>query len=413
LRFWPNIAFGTERYPEKIARRLRAVNITAFIAAPVAGAFAVFQALDDFRTLWILVAINGTDALVWAAVPFLHRFGPLAGPLALAGSVYASNFALAAALGTGSGIHLYYIAAAALSVLFLGVERVKLSAAVVVLGAILFIAAQLLLTFNTTLVPPATLIANFVVSAAVTIAILFAVVFYAVRAIARAEAAAEREFARSEALLVNILPPAIAARLKQSKESVIADSHAEASILFADMAGFTARAADTLPVKLVLFLNDLFTAFDQLVERYGLEKIKTTGDAYMVVSGVPAPRADHAEALARLALDMRAAVTAIAASSGRALSIRIGISSGPVVAGVVGTKKFFYDVWGDTVNVASRMESTGEPGRIQVSEAAHALLKDKFDLEPRGEIEIKGKGRMRTWFLTGPKPAPSPPRTAP
>jgi adenylate cyclase len=233
-------------------------------------------------------------------------------------------------------------------------------------------------------------------------------VFYAVRAIARAEAAAEREFARSEALLTNILPPAIAARLKRANEPVIADSHAEASILFADLAGFTARAADTLPVKLVLFLNDLFTAFDQLVERYGLEKIKTTGDAYMVVSGVPAPRADHAEALARLALDMRAAVVRIAESSGRALSIRIGISSGPVVAGVVGTKKFFYDVWGDTVNVASRMESTGEPGKIQVSEATYVLLKDAFELEARGEIEVKGKGRMRTWFLTGPRASPSP-----
>lgn len=413
MRFWPNIAFGTAGHPEKIARRLRAVNITAFIAAPVAAAFALFQALDDLKTLWILVAINGADALVWAAVPFLHRFGPLAGPLVLAGSVYVSSFALAAALGTGSGIHLYYIAAAALSVLFFGVERAKLSAAVVALGAIMFVAAQLYLPFNALLVPPATLIVNFVVSAAVTIAILFAVVYYAVRAIARAEAAAEREFARSEALLTNILPPAIAARLKQAKEPVIADSHAEASILFADMAGFTARAAETPPVELVLFLNDLFTAFDLLVERYGLEKIKTTGDAYMVVSGVPAPRADHAQALARLALDMRAAVARIAERTGRPLSIRVGISSGPVVAGVVGTKKFFYDVWGDTVNVASRMESTGEPGRIQVSEAAHARLADEFDLEPRGEIEVKGKGRMKTWFLNGPKPSPSPPRTGP
>ncbi len=403
MRFWPNIAFGTERYPEKIARRLRAVNITVFIAAPVAASFAVFQALDDLGTLWILVAINGIDALVWAAVPLLHRFGPFAGPLALAASVYASNFALTAALGTGSGIQLYYIAAAALSVLFLGVERVALSAGVVAVGAVLFIAAQLALPFNTTLVPPATLIANFVVSAIVTIAILFAVVYYAVRAIARAEAAAEREYARSEALLTNILPPAIAARLKLAKETVIADSHAEASILFADMAGFTARAADTQPVSLVLFLNELFTSFDQLVERYGLEKIKTTGDAYMVVSGVPEARADHAEAIARLALDMRAAVTTSADTSGRPLSIRIGISSGPVVAGVVGTKKFFYDVWGDTVNVASRMESTGAPGKIQVSEATYALLKDKFALEARGEVEVKGKGKMNTWFLLGPK----------
>jgi adenylate cyclase len=407
LRFLPNIAFGTERYPEKIARRLRAVNITAWIAAPVAAAFALFQALEDFQRLKVLVGINAADALVWGAVPLLHRFNQLAAPLALAVSVYLSNFALTAALGTGSGIHLYYIAAAALSVLFLGVERMALSVAVVALGGVMFVGAQLLLPFNTELVPPFTLIVNFVVSAVVTVAILFAVVFYAVRAIARAEAAAEREYQRSETLLTNILPPAIAARLKLAKESVIADSYAEASILFADMAGFTARAADTLPVRLVLFLNDLFTAFDQLVERYGLEKIKTTGDAYMVVSGVPEPRAGHAEALARLALDMRAAVTAIAEASGRTLSIRIGISSGPVVAGVVGTKKFFYDVWGDTVNVASRMESTGEPGKIQISEATHTLLKDKFVCEPRGELEIKGKGKMKTWFLLGPSQPPS------
>jgi adenylate cyclase len=412
LRFWPNIAFGTERYPEKTARRLRAVNITAWIAAPVAASFALFQALEDFERLKVLVAINAIDALVWAMVPLTHRFGALAAPLALASSVYASNFALTASLGTGSGIHLYYIAAAALSVLFLGVERMALSAAVVVVGAIMFIGAQLALPFNTGLVPPTTLIANFVISAVVSIGVLFGVVFYVVRQIARAEAAVEREYARSEALLTNILPPAIAARLKTGREAVIADSYDDASILFADMAGFTARAADTLPVKLVLFLNDLFSAFDQLVERYGLEKIKTTGDAYMVVSGVPEPRPGHAEAIAQLALDMRAAVIAIAASSGRAVSIRIGISSGPVVAGVVGTRKFFYDVWGDTVNVASRMESTGEPGKIQVSEATFERLKGKFELEARGEIEIKGKGKMRTWFLTAPMPVPSP-RTAP
>ena len=403
MRYWPPIAFGTERYPEKVARRLRALNITAWIASPVAAAFALFQAIDDFERLEILVAINVIDAIVWAAVPLLHRYSSSAGALVLAGSVYISNFALTSALGTGSGIHLYYIAAAALTVLFLGVERVILPAVVVAVGAAMFVIAQLQLPFRTDLVPPTTLIANFVVSAGVTVAILFGVVFYAFRQIARAEAALEREYARSETLLANILPPAIASRLKQGREAIIADSYDDASILFADMAGFTARAADTQPMKLVLFLNDLFSAFDQLVERYGLEKIKTTGDAYMVVSGVPEPRAGHAEAIARLALDMRAAVAAIAESSGRALSIRIGISSGPVVAGVVGTKKFFYDVWGDTVNVASRMESTGETDKIQVSEAAYARLKEKFDLDERGEIEVRGKGKMRTWFLRGPK----------
>ena len=405
MRFWPGIAFGTEGYPEKIARRLRAVNITAWIGAPVAALFAVFQALDDWDRLKLLAGINALDALVWGAVPLLHRFGPLSAPLTLAFSVYASNFALTALLGTDSGIQLYYIATAALSVMFFGVERVALSVCVVAMAAILFVVVHFTLPSDTGMVPALTLRMNFVVSSAVTVAILFAVVFYQVRQIGRAETALEREYARSEGLLMNIIPPAVAARLKLGNEKVIADSYTDASILFADMTGFTARASDTLPVHLVLFLNDLFSAFDRLVERYGLEKIKTTGDAYMVVSGVPEPRPDHAEAIARLALDMRDAVKTIAETTGRELSIRLGISSGPVVAGVVGTKKFFYDVWGDTVNVASRMESTGVADRVQVSEATRTLLKDHFELEDRGEIEVRGKGKMHTWFIIAPKAA--------
>ncbi|MCW5773299.1 MAG: adenylate/guanylate cyclase domain-containing protein [Rhodospirillaceae bacterium] len=407
-RAWPGIAFGTERFPEKVARRLRAVNITCWIAAPVAAVFALLQALDDWGRLAPLVAINAADAVVWASIPLLHRFGAVAAPLALAGTVYASSFALTALLGTAAGIHLHYITAAALSVLFFGVDRIFISAVVVMTGGILFVAVSFGLPADTGLVPKAILRANFAVSAATTIAILFALVLYALREIGRAEAALEREYARSESLLANILPPAVAARLKENKAAVIADSYAEASILFADMAGFTARASTMPPADLVQFLNRAFSEFDRLVERYGLEKIKTTGDAYMVVSGVPQPRPDHAEALARLALDMLAAAQRVGDGAGRALALRIGIASGPVVAGVVGTKKFFYDVWGDTVNIASRMESTGEPGRIQVSEETRLRLGDKFALEPRGEIEVRGKGRMRTWFLTAPQPAPSP-----
>ena len=173
---------------------------------------------------------------------------------------------------------------------------------------------------------------------------------------------AEREYARSETLLHNILPGPIAERLKASSEQVIADKHEAASVLFADMAEFTARAGDTTPEELVEFLNRVFTGFDRLVERHGLEKIKTTGDAYMVVSGVPAARSDHADALAGFALAMRDAAVALRDPHGRLVPLRIGIASGPVVAGVVGTRKIFYDVWGDTVNVASRMETTGAPG---------------------------------------------------
>jgi adenylate cyclase len=169
------------------------------------------------------------------------------------------------------------------------------------------------------------------------------------------------------------------------------------------MAGFTSHAADLSPDELVVFLNTTFTMLDTLVERHGLEKIKTTGDAYMVVSGVPTPRPDHATALATLALDMRDRLVGLVDPKGRPMMIRIGLATGPVVAGVVGRRKFFYDVWGDTVNLASRMESTGEPGQIQVTSEMHALLQDCFELEERGHIEVKGRGEMHTWFLRSRK----------
>ena len=173
----------------------------------------------------------------------------------------------------------------------------------------------------------------------------------------------------------SILPPPVAERLKNRADALVADAYPEASILFTDMAGFTARASDTTPEELVRFLNDVFTKLDALVERHGLEKIKITGDAYMVVSGVPEPRSDHAEALAELALDIRDALVGLVDPKGREVPVRIGIASGPVVAGVVGTRKFFYDVWGDAVNIASRMESTGEAGKIQVAVQTYEQLR--------------------------------------
>ena len=235
--------------------------------------------------------------------------------------------------------------------------------------------------------------------------VLFVVVFYAVRQFARAEERAEREHQRSEGLLLNILPPSIAERLKERPDVAIADAFPDASILFADMAGFTARASNMTPQDLVQFLNGVYTRLDSLVERHGLEKIKTTGDAYMVVSGVPEPRPDHAVRIADLALDIRDALTGLVDPNGHAAPMRIGIASGPVVAGVIGTRKFFFDVWGDAVNTASRMESTGEAGKIQVAQETRELLTDGFVLEERGVIDVRGKGQMRTWFLIGRTPS--------
>jgi class 3 adenylate cyclase len=218
----------------------------------------------------------------------------------------------------------------------------------------------------------------------------------------RAEAALEAEHAKSEALLHNIMPPAVAERLKDNPE-VIADSHKPVTILFADIVGFTDMAGRSTAEELVTLLNNIFSRFDALVDDMELEKIKTIGDAYMVVAGLPASREDHAEAVARLALAMIDATADVAAETGQNLQIRVGLHTGAVVAGVIGQRKFAYDIWGDTVNVSARMESTGAPGRIQVSADTAELLRRDFTLEPRGQIEVKGKGMMETWFLTGEK----------
>ncbi len=401
-RLLPNIRYGTERYPDKVARRLRAVNITAWLAAAVTVFYAAFGLVEPSPGRWQLVAVDSAVALGFALLPLLHRFGPLAAPLVFIVLAYSFLFAVSVLVGTGGGAYLYYLTATALGILFLGTERTALAAALGVVAAGLILALHLIVPRDTGLLPPETLfVGTFVANIVANAAILFAVVHYAVRQMARAEAAAEREHERSESLLANILPPPIAARLKQRAKTGVADRYSAAAILVAAMEGFTARASDTAPDELVRFLNDVFTRLDGLVERHGLEKIKTTGDAYMVVSGVPEPRRDHAEALADLALDMRDALAGLADPRGRAVPVRIGIASGAVVAGVVGTRKFFYDVWGDAVNTASRMESTGEAGKIQVEPEIYERLEDRFDLEERGLIEVRGKGRMRTWFLIG------------
>lgn len=206
------------------------------------------------------------------------------------------------------------------------------------------------------------------------------------------------EQARSEKLLLNILPKSIANRLKDN-DMRIADSHEEVTILFADIVGFTKMTASMPPAELVDLLSQLFSRFDKLADQLGLEKIKTIGDGYMVVGGAPVSRDDHATVIAQLALGMQRELAAFNEQTGNSLQMRIGISSGPVVAGVIGTSKFAYDIWGDSVNMASRMEKTGLPGTIQVSETTYQRLKNHYTLEPRGPIEIKGKGEVNTYLL--------------
>ena len=216
----------------------------------------------------------------------------------------------------------------------------------------------------------------------------------------RALAALRIEQEKSEALLVNVLPEAIAERLKDTSGS-IADHVDTATILFADVVDFTPLSARLTPAEVVGALDHLFSHFDTLVERHGLEKIKTIGDCYMAAAGVPDPCADHASRAARLAIDMREAIMTTTIAGNRGIELRIGINSGPVTAGVIGTKRFLYDLWGDAVNTASRMESNGTPGQIQITRATYDLLDGEFECELRGTIPVKGKGEMETWYLVG------------
>ena len=235
----------------------------------------------------------------------------------------------------------------------------------------------------------------FVLNLGTVIAVVFGLLHYFVR---------RRDFFQesSEMLLLNILPKEISEALK-TEPRAIAAHYDEASILFADIVGFTPMAATMLPLTLVDLLNDVFECFDDLVDKYELEKIKTIGDCYMVAAGVPRQRVDHAEALVNFALDMQAEIGK-RTFGGRRLAFRIGINSGPVVAGVIGRRKFIYDLWGETVNMASRMESHGTSGVIQITRNTFDLVSEHFDCQARGPIEVKGVGGVETWYVTGRTP---------
>ncbi len=344
----------------------------------------VFFALD----VPALAILNVASTILWAAGLFLARSRYVyVGTTMAMFEVLVHAAACVQVLGWGSGFQYYLLGALVSFFLFPGK---RIASAAVVFVVLIEFGVLFLLRDRAPLVPLGAAVlgtmnlANII--CAFGLSILAALYYVHV---------AERAEARSEALLRNVMPAPIAERLK-TNEATIADSFDDASVLFADIVGFTVMAQSLAPAEVVKLLDRVFSRFDELVARRGLEKIKTIGDAYMVAAGIPTPRADHAEALALLALEMRAVLAAE-----ETLLVRMGIHSGPVVAGVIGRSRFLYDLWGDTVNTASRMESHGIPGEIQVSEATFELLKDKFVFEERGVVEVKGKGPMRTYLLRG------------
>ncbi len=210
----------------------------------------------------------------------------------------------------------------------------------------------------------------------------------------------QKEREKSERLLLNVLPAPVAERLKQTQD-IIADNVEDVSVMFVDIVEFLPLSISMPPAETVKMLNAVFSSFDALVDQYGLEKIKTSGDCYMVVGGLPLPRADHLEAIAAMALDVLKIIPKFSRNDGKPFQLRLGIHTGPVVAGVIGTKKFAYDLWGHTVNIASRMELQGVPNAIQVTQDVYERLRGSFQFQPRGEITVKGKGNMMTYLLIG------------
>jgi len=389
---------GTAGYGPEIRRRLLIVNLIAYLIAISTTEYALQYIQLDPVKYKPLILINFGLVAMALMVPAMHRFSPIAGGMLIVVSEYIAMMAISVYLGRLGGVHLQFLVASAAPFVVFGLERIRLIAAVVILGLVLHLVAWFKFPSETALIKTDQefLDSLYTQAAITTVGLIAASVWYAFRLVERARA-------ETDTLLRNILPDVVADRLKARPGELIADSHDEVSVLFADISGFVALARSLGAAKVVNLLNEIVSEFDRLAAQHGVEKIKTIGDAYMAVAGLPEPAEDHAERLARMALDMLATVERVRAETGLALQMRIGMAAGPVLAGVIGTRKFSYDVWGDAVNLAARLENLGEPGRIHICPLCRERLQHEFEVESRGLTDIKGVGRQETWYLLGPK----------
>jgi adenylate cyclase len=395
--------------PPELQRELGRIYVLGLYAYPAIGAFHftwifVFAALDVPLLAWL----NVVSTAMWAAGIWLHRHGRFYAALALIQTEIAVHATIATSIfGLNAAYHYYLIPIAA--TVFLFPARLWKQLVVAAANTMLFMGLHLWFGAHPPVSPVAAEIVSWlgVSNIASAVFVLSVVTFYYSRAAENAEAALEVAHERSEDLLHNILPVPVADKLKTGGQ-VIADAYPSASVLFADIVNFTPMAERATPQEIVQLLNRVFSEIDDMVEERGLEKIKMIGDAYMVAAGVPEPRSDHASVMSDFALDLRKSIEQHRYDDGQPLQVRIGISSGPLVAGVIGKRKFAYDLWGDTVNTAARMESHGIPGEIQISQTTRDLLGSDYIIEPRGQIAIKGKGEIQTFLLQRRRRQPAP-----
>jgi adenylate cyclase len=395
------LSVGIVTQDAQLARRQRCANVAAYaMAANTLVYLLLFNTTSDFEGLQILNLYNAGVMVGALLAPQLHRLSDNAATFWLIFLLLCGNMFAVWALGLNSDVHIYFTFAGAMLFVF-GVQNWKLF-----LGFFPLFVAALLISLNFApaeglLLPNDSSLTDMLSSNALinTITINAAIIFYALSALRQAEMELETQYERSEALVTTVMPASIAARLKSGAEDRIADRIENLTVLFADLAGFTAAAHDRSPDEIVDYLDRLMRTFDALAETHGVEKIKTIGDCYMAAAGLDGRAHEGALAIGRFAFAILAAIDGQPPLGGRKLGLRVGIHAGPATAGVIGDTRFSYDVWGDAVNTASRMESHGLPGRIQVSEAYRALAGDAFAYDERGSTDIKGLGNARTYFL--------------
>ncbi|MGE3245929.1 MAG: adenylate/guanylate cyclase domain-containing protein [Beijerinckiaceae bacterium] len=396
------LAAGTAGYPPRIARRLKILNGMAALIVLTSIQYAIMFAAADFARYQVFVWLNLSLAVMGLAVPFTHRLHELAGGALVALTEIPALFVFAALFGRDAGTQINLIIGAAAPFFIFGLQRRFLIALVIAASFSAHLSAWFLFPPHKALVgADPDLVDQLYISAAITtFAIIVALVWYAYALAEKAEAA-------TDALLRNVLPGSVVDRLQAEPDRAVSDAFDNVSILFTDLAGFVSIARTFGPERTVQLLNAMVSRFDALAALHGVEKIKTIGDSYMAAAGLPEPHADHALRIARFACDIRAAARETAAEFSVGLPMRVGMACGPVMAGIIGTQKFSYDVWGDAVNLAARLEASGEPGRIHASADMCAAIRAAQAGRPGPaigftdgrRIDVKGLGPVETCFV--------------
>ncbi|KAB2847851.1 MAG: adenylate/guanylate cyclase domain-containing protein [Hyphomicrobiaceae bacterium] len=386
--------FGTGGYPPEVRRRLKILNLVAYLIAFATFIYLLQQVGMDYRRYRPIIWLNMALIPLVLAIPLTHRFSAIAGGLLLLGIEYVAQLLFIAHLGNQSGMQLHFFVAAAAPFVVLGLERLWLVIICIVTGLMLHLFAWFWFPPSASWLDPEpeVLRSLYIQAAITTMGLLAATVWYAF-------SLAEKARAETDSLMRRILPEKIVERLKAEPGVAIADSKEAAAVLFSDISGFVALARRLGAAETVSVLNRMVSEFDRLAAAHGVEKIKTIGDAYMAVAGVPEAVPDPCARVVRLAIEMQRTMARLRRDSGLELRMRVGIASGPVMAGVIGTDKFTYDVWGDAVNLAARLEQAGSVGRVHICRATHAAISKDFRCEPHGTLDIKGVGPQQTWFL--------------